>query len=32
MKKLPPGWKYEVKTLDKGLAFDVRKATPASST
>ena len=29
MQKLPPGWKYEVKTLDKDLVFDVRKATPA---
>jgi hypothetical protein len=28
LKKLPPGWKYEVKTLDKDLVFDVRKATP----
>ena len=29
LQKLPPRWKYEVKTLDKDLAFDVRKATPA---
>jgi hypothetical protein len=29
MKKLPPGWKYEVKTLTQDLVFDVRKATPA---
>ena len=29
LEKLPAGWKYEVKTLDKDLAFDVRKATPA---
>jgi hypothetical protein len=29
MTKLPPGWKYEVKTLDQDLAFDVRKATPS---
>ena len=29
LKKLPPGWKYEVKTLTQDLAFDVRKATPA---
>jgi len=29
LKKLPAGWKYEVKTLDKDLAFDVRKATPS---
>jgi len=29
MQKLPAGWKYEVKTLDRDLAFDVRKATPA---
>ena len=29
MKKLPAGWKYEVKTLDRDLAFDLRKATPA---
>ena len=29
MQKLPAGWKYEVKTLDKDLEFDVRKATPA---
>jgi hypothetical protein len=28
LKKLPPGWKYEVKTLTQDLAFDVRKATP----
>jgi len=28
MQKLPPGWKYEVKTLDKDLVLDVRKATP----
>ena len=29
LKKLPPEWKYEVKTLTQDLAFDVRKATPA---
>jgi len=29
MKKLPPGWKYEVKTLDKDLVLDLRRATPA---
>jgi len=29
MTKLPPGWKYEVKTLDKDLVLDIRKATPA---
>ena len=29
LQKLPPGWKYEVKTLTEDLAFDVRKATPA---
>ena len=29
LQKLPAGWKYEVETLDKDLAFDVRKATPA---
>ena len=28
LKKLPPGWKFEVKTLTQDLAFDVRKATP----
>lgn len=28
MEKLPTGWKYETKTLDKDLVFDVRKATP----
>jgi len=29
MQKLPAGWKYEMKTLDKDLEFDVRKATPS---
>jgi hypothetical protein len=29
LQKLPAGWKYEVKTLDKDLVFDVRKATPS---
>ena len=29
MEKLPTGWKYEAKTLDKDLVFDVRKATPS---
>jgi hypothetical protein len=29
LKKLPPGWKYEVKTLTEDLVFDVSKATPS---
>lgn len=29
LKQLPPGWKYEVKTLTQELAFDVRNATPS---
>ena len=29
LKKLPPGWTYEMKTLTKELVFDVRKATPS---
>lgn len=29
LKRLPEGWKYEVKTLTQDLVFDVRKATPA---
>jgi len=29
LQKLPAGWKYVVKTLEKDLAFDVRTATPA---
>jgi hypothetical protein len=31
MKKLPAAWKCEVKTLDKDLEFDVRRATTQRS-
>jgi hypothetical protein len=29
LRRLPPGWQYEVKMLTQDLEFDVRKATPA---